>query len=138
MTLMAPDNAAPEDPGRPDSGLRLGLETTLLAWVRTGLALMGFGFVLARFGLFLQQLEEMGHAAARQVQASLWFGIVLILFGVAVSLAAAVLHYPFMMRTRQGETDLPATWRLGLLLALVMALIGLAMTALLLFMERTA
>jgi uncharacterized membrane protein YidH (DUF202 family) len=30
---------------------------TRLAWIRTGLALMGFGFVVARFGLFLQHLR---------------------------------------------------------------------------------
>ena len=30
----------------------LAAERTLLAWIRTGLALMGFGFVVARFGLF--------------------------------------------------------------------------------------
>ena len=34
----------------------LPAEDTLLAWVRTGLALVGFGFGAARFGLFLQQL----------------------------------------------------------------------------------
>jgi uncharacterized membrane protein YidH (DUF202 family) len=32
----------------------LAAERTLLAWIRTGLALMGFGFVVARFGLFRQ------------------------------------------------------------------------------------
>ena len=32
----------------------LAAERTLLAWIRTGLALMGFGFVVARFGLFLE------------------------------------------------------------------------------------
>ena len=30
----------------------LAAERTFLAWIRTGLALMGFGFVVARFGLF--------------------------------------------------------------------------------------
>ena len=29
----------------------LAAEPTVLAWIRTGLALMGFGFVVARFGL---------------------------------------------------------------------------------------
>ena len=33
----------------------LAAERTFLAWIRTGLALMGFGFVVARFGLFLRE-----------------------------------------------------------------------------------
>ncbi len=35
----------------------LAVERTFLAWIRTGLALMGLGFVVARFGLFLQTLR---------------------------------------------------------------------------------
>ena len=35
----------------------LAAERTFLAWIRTGLALMGFGFVVARFGLFLQEIQ---------------------------------------------------------------------------------
>jgi putative membrane protein len=133
--MTDPDaSASPSD--RPDSRLRLGLETNLLGWMRMGLALMGFGFVLARFGLFLQQLEEMGHAGRRQVHTSLWFGILLILLGVIVTLASAGLHYPYLTKTRTGETDLPPTWKLGLLLAILMAIVGLVMTGLLLFMER--
>ena len=40
-----------------DPRVRYAIERTLLAWVRTGLALMGFGFVVARFGLFLHEIE---------------------------------------------------------------------------------
>ena len=32
-------------------------ERTFLAWIRTGLALAGFGFVIARFGLFLRAMR---------------------------------------------------------------------------------
>ena len=45
----------------------LAAERTLLAWIRTGLALMGFGFVVARFGLFLQQLQIMESNLRRAV-----------------------------------------------------------------------
>jgi putative membrane protein len=129
-----------EPPERPDSRLRLGLETTLLAWIRTGLAMTGFGFVLARFGLFLQELMgaghvPMGHIGARQVHASLWFGIALIVVGVGINVAAAVMYYPFLVRTRSGEDDLPATWKLALALAALMAVAGIAMTVLLFVME---
>ena len=45
------------------TGLRdsLAVERTFLAWIRTGLAQTGFGFVVARFGLFLQQLQFNQH-----------------------------------------------------------------------------
>jgi putative membrane protein len=43
----------------------LAEERTFLAWIRTGMTLMGFGFVVARFGLFLQvmQITHGGSAA---------------------------------------------------------------------------
>ena len=47
----------------------LAAERTFLAWIRTGLALMGFGFVVARFGLFLQQLELNEHP---RLASSIW------------------------------------------------------------------
>jgi hypothetical protein len=39
-----------------DPRVRFAAERTLLAWIRTGLAMMGFGFVVARFGWFLREL----------------------------------------------------------------------------------
>jgi len=57
----------------------LAAERTLLAWIRTGLALMGFGFVVALFGLFLEQFQVMQRApAAPSYGLSLWFGTALI------------------------------------------------------------
>ena len=49
----------PEPSPRADYDLRIPLaaERTLLAWLRTGLAMMGFGFVVARFGIFLRELS---------------------------------------------------------------------------------
>jgi uncharacterized membrane protein YidH (DUF202 family) len=45
----------------------LAVERTLLAWIRTGLALMGFGFVVARFGLFLQEFQVAQHTQSGAV-----------------------------------------------------------------------
>jgi putative membrane protein len=63
----------------------LAAERTLLAWIRTGLALMGFGFVVARFALFLQQPQIAQHASSvPSYGLSLWFGTALIGAGVAL------------------------------------------------------
>ena len=52
----------------------LAAERTLLAWIRTGLALMGFGFVVARFGLFLQEVQIAEKiSAAQPLGLPLWF-----------------------------------------------------------------
>src|SRR5579871_5674308 len=56
----------------------LAAERTLLAWIRTGLALMGFGFVVARFGIFLQEFQIAGtRRMGSSFGQSLWFGTAL-------------------------------------------------------------
>src|SRR3954463_6405794 len=82
----------PEDPR-----VRLAGERTLLAWVRTGLALMGFGFVIARFGLFLREVAaSSGGAAPASTGFSLWVGTGLVVLGVAVNLLAAAEQRRFL------------------------------------------
>jgi putative membrane protein len=62
-------------------------ERTLLAWVRTGVAVIGLGFVVARFGLFLRLLRNDPHAD--QNSGSTLIGVGLVLLGsVAVAMAA--------------------------------------------------
>ena len=71
----------------------LAAERTLLAWIRTGLALMGFGFVVARFGLFLQEVQVAQHTQSAQSYGfSLWFGTALIAVGVIVNIYAGWRH----------------------------------------------
>jgi putative membrane protein len=122
--------SAAEKPAAPadDTRLRQGIETTLLAWIRTGMALMGFGFVVARFGLFLRELAAAGHLRSRHgTFASLYFGIAFIVLGVSVSLTAGWLNWRYLRKHPPTGPELPATLPLGLLLALLVAVVGIGM-----------
>jgi putative membrane protein len=113
--------------------LRAQAETNLLNWIRTSLALMGFGFVIARFGLFLRELAQVAqgdHAPIHQhpqlaVLNSI-AGTVLILLGVVVLLAAVRLHQGFLAALDRGELRMPSRWSLAVVLSLVLAALGVA------------
>src|SRR5712671_935426 len=106
----------------------LAAERTLLAWIRTGLALMGFGFVVARFGLFLQQLQIAERSPSVQAYGhSLWFGTALIGAGVAVNLLSGWHHLRLVRMMDQGEVARPQTTSLAVAASLFLALVGLAM-----------
>jgi uncharacterized protein (DUF302 family)/uncharacterized membrane protein YidH (DUF202 family) len=106
----------------------LAAERTLLAWIRTGLALMGFGFVVARFGLFLQEFQIIEHAPSMQSYGlSLWFGTALIAVGVVVNIFSGLQHAHLIRELRRGQRTLSRPAAPGIAIALFLALVGLAM-----------
>ncbi len=106
----------------------LAAERTLLAWIRTGLALMGFGFVVARFGLFLQQLRVIEPSSGVSSYGfSIWLGTALIATGVALD-AFASWHYVRLIRQlNRGEENFRRPSAAGLALAVFLACVGVAM-----------
>jgi len=116
----------------------LAAERTLLAWIRTGLGLMGFGFVVARFELFLQQLRAaQGANAARPYGLSVWFGIALIVVGVFVNIFAGRHHLQLVRELDQGRTEHSRPSTEVVAIALFLALIGLAMSIYLISVSRS-
>jgi putative membrane protein len=106
----------------------LAAERTFLAWIRTGLALMGFGFVVARFGLFLQQLQVLRRGqTAEPVGWSLWFGTALIAVGVIVNAFAGWRHLRLVHELDSGTTDFSRASRQAVAVAVFLALVGIAM-----------
>lgn len=124
---------------QPDLRDSLAAERTFLAWIRTGLALMGFGFVVARFGLFLQQLQVVEHAASTQSYSmSLWFGTALIAVGVLVNVLSAWHHVRLVRELNWGGPVPSRPSTQAVLIALFLALIGLAMAIYLVSVHSSA
>lgn len=112
-----------------DPRVQFAAERTLLAWVRTGLAMMGFGFVVARFGLFMRELlSSRGMLATHQPGLSKWVGTALVALGVFVNIAAGVQHWRRTRLLAAGQPLRPRPLSLATLVAAVLALIGALMT----------
>ena len=106
----------------------LAAERTVLAWLRTGLALMGFGFVVARFGIFLQQVQVVEHGpAVKSLGLSLWFGTALIIAGVVVNALAAWRHMRVVRELDINGMGSARSLAPIMIVAGFLALVGLAM-----------
>ncbi len=117
----------------------LAAERTFLAWLRTGLALMGFGFVVARFGLFLQQLQLIQHApAVRSSGLSIWFGTAMIAAGIVVNVFAAWRHVRLVRELDENKLSSFRSVGHVVAVALFLALVGLAMAIYLLSVRDSA
>jgi putative membrane protein len=105
-------------------------ERTFLAWVRTAIAVMVFGFVIERFDLFLQlaapqlalkQAAPHGQAFANAA------GLAFIGIGV-VMIVIAGFRFRKTAKDIETETDVPSPGeRFDLALAVLLVLLGLAL-----------
>ena len=116
----------------------LAAERTLLAWIRTGLALMGFGFVVARFGVFLQELQATQGIPQQSFGFSLWSGTALIIVGVMVNLFAGWRHARLVRELNRGEDIQFRPSMLAIAIACFLALIGLVMAIHLISLRNSA
>jgi putative membrane protein len=73
---------------------RLANERTFLAWIRTSIGIMAFGFVVVKFSLFVKQLSVLlgKQTVIQQKGYSSILGITLVAFGALVSLFAYIRY----------------------------------------------
>ena len=117
----------------------LAAERTVLAWIRTGIALMGLGFVLARFGLFLQEFNHLQpDFQVKQYGISLWIGIALILMGVSVCLLSTFRHLRMLKQLETGDSLYLHKPLLLIGVAVALVILGLVMAGYLIFANPKA
>jgi putative membrane protein len=120
----------PSAPER-DPRVYFAAERTLLAWIRTGLALMGLGFAIARFGLFIREINLNGPLNGPGPKASFpgstFTGISLIAIGVLVNVIGTIDYAHTIRALKKGEWIPGSISRMGIALASTLAVIGILM-----------
>lgn len=112
-------------------------ERTLLAWVRTSLALMGFGFIVAKFGLFLHEVMELRMGQNPKITDadmpstgwSLAIGVVLVALGVFVNIFAAKEHMNFLRQFAGTDLARPRLYAAHMMILSVISILGVVMVA---------
>ncbi len=121
-TTRASPNPRPVD----DPRVYLAAERTFLAWVRTAVALMGFGFLIARFALFLRVYDLTAHSHPGSLPGtSTWVGFGMVCVGVCVCFMAALRHRAYIRALDHGVANPPLNTGASLLLAVTLAAVGL-------------
>ncbi|MES2221445.1 MAG: DUF202 domain-containing protein [Acidobacteriota bacterium] len=126
-------------PDQSDPRIYFAEQQTFLAWIRTGLALMGFGFVVARFGLFLRELSfrNLGSSPAslHPTGTSVGIGTALVILGVLVNLSALMTHLRQVKQLRTGEWIPGRASKTAVILALLLSAAGVALAGYLIWVR---
>ncbi len=115
-----------------DPRVLFAAERTLLAWNRTSLALLAFGFVMERSGLFMHVLLQDGNDSTLGRNFTFWIGLMFVVLGVFASVAAVIQHRAVLRTLRPVEIPTGYHVKLGMFINLVVAFVGALLTAFLL------
>jgi putative membrane protein len=117
-----------------NAGDHLANERTFLAWIRTSIGIMAFGFVVVKFSLFLKQISIiLGKGIVDQSKGySSVAGIVLVIVGVIMS----VLSY---IKYKKTEKQLDAGYykHSSLLITILTAFIFIVSVFLIIYLIRS-
>jgi putative membrane protein len=117
----------PESPQQ-DPRVYFAAERTFLAWIRTGLGLMGVGFAVSRFGLFLREFSAAQHTSTQtSTTHSVITGVALVALGVLINITAVVNHLVIVKKLSTGTWQPGEPSRTAIALAILLALLGTGM-----------
>ncbi|WP_207534459.1 YidH family protein [Desertivirga arenae] len=103
----------------------LANERTFLAWIRTSIAIMGFGFVVVKFSLFIKQISFAfdEHIPGQGKGYSAIIGIILVATGALMTLLA-FLRYRSIERKLLANVYYPS-FKLSLVLTIALLLVSI-------------
>lgn len=113
----------------------LANERTFLAWVRTGAAIVVFGFAIGRFSLAMRQLTALSGHPIRTAGLSVWMGASSIVAGVVLVIAGLVRYRKTRSQLDQGTFE-PAGFVVDLVTILTVVF-GLVLAAYLIYTEKS-
>ena len=102
---------------------REAADRTLMAWIRTCLALIGFGFGIAKFRDVL--VEAGYHRGPGHLHSTLIFGLSFIALGIFGLLAAVVQHWRILQHIKFGDFRYTGFRPVVMITALLLLLTGL-------------
>jgi len=106
-----------------DAAAILANERTLLAWIRTGLSLTTFGFVIARLGVWIRIIGDAG----KGIPGAAWIGAVFVLLGAALDAIGITRYVHFhrsFVRRRPVSINVTAVLAIAAAIALLGAVLG--------------
>jgi putative membrane protein len=109
----------------------LANERTFLAWIRTSISIIVFGFVVAKFGITLREFLRMQGNVGHESNMSLLIGVGFMAMGIFMSLIATV-RYRTTMRQLDADQFKPAG-AIVVVLGVIAALFGLILAIYLIF-----
>jgi putative membrane protein len=113
----------------------LANERTFLAWVRTGAAIVIFGFAIGRFSIAIRQLTTfLGHPT-RTMGISVWMGAGAIISGVLLVIAGLIRYRKTRVQLDAGTFE-PAGFVVDLITILTV-LFGVALAFYLVYIEKS-
>ena len=92
----------------------LANERTFLAWIRTSIALMGFGFVIVKFALFIKQIglvlgEKINTPVNTGRGYSVIIGVIMVALG-AITTILAFWRYRVIEKQLNNNAFFPSQW----------------------------
>ena len=113
----------------------LANERTFLAWVRTSVAIVVFGFAIGRFAIAMRQLSEFQGHVAKTAGLSVWMGMSAILAGVVMMVAGLARYRKTRAQLDKGKFE-PAGFVVDLV-AIVTVLFGMALAGYLIYVQKS-